>query len=136
MDLSRDGREQFHAAVWDPAKAPPEGLKLTGYDPKAGTPGKPQNDPYPHDDFAKDNPRKNREAETRDQATGKTKFELAKEAAVRESKDLLDRVRRALSEQQWEGLIAADVPGLDHSRYAWVVTGPCGLTVVGWRETA
>lgn len=125
VDLTADQQQQTHDAVFDPAKMPPDDLKLAGFDPAAADPGKPPGDPYSHDDFAKDNPTKN--AESQKKIGGKTKFELAKAAAVKESEDLLKMVKNEMPEDKWNALIVAVIsPDPNDAKYAWATLEGCG----------
>jgi len=81
----------------------PAGLKITGYDPAARDLESPPDDDYPHRDFAKDSPRKNDEAQTRDEA-GRTKFEVAFGLAVEFSVMFLTEIRDELPPDAWDRL--------------------------------
>lgn len=61
--------------------AAPAGLKLTGFEPGAEDTERPEGDPYPHGDFAKDAPDKNDESKAV-LADNRTKFEAAKDLAI------------------------------------------------------
>lgn len=102
IDLTDEERKQVEAALWDDTKQPPATLKITGFDPKAADPERPKGDNYSHAEFSKDFPTKNDESKTK--VGDKTKFDLAKEAAIRESQDLLQMVMGALTEAQWKSL--------------------------------
>jgi len=125
IDLSAEDQKKAKDALFDNTKAAPGTLKLTGYDRNAKDPGKPPGDPYPHDTKSKDNPEKNEEAKT---AVGdKTKFELAKQSAIDESIDLLNRIKDGVTEAQWNAVIAAIiVPDPFAAQYAWAASAPCG----------
>lgn len=75
--------------------ATPEGLRLTGFQPGGEDTERPEGDPYPHGDFAKDSADKNDESKGV-LADGHTKFEasrtLATEAAVLALQEVLSQL--------------------------------------------
>jgi hypothetical protein len=94
IDLTPADQMQFRAALWDTKGTvePPAALRLTGYQPGAANPERPPNDPYPHADFAKDNPRKN--------AAARIGYHRAYAAAVARSTYFLNLVLSALTPAQ------------------------------------
>ncbi|NIO29207.1 MAG: hypothetical protein GTO29_11715 [Candidatus Latescibacteria bacterium] len=125
IDLAPADQAMARAALYDATKPLPGALKLTGYDPAAKNPGNPRGDPYPHDKFAKDSPKKNKECKKK--VGNKTKYELARDSAIEESKDLLQRLKNELTVDQWNALIVAVIdPDPNDGKYCWARSEPCG----------
>ena len=124
VDLTPDEKAEYEEALMDGTKKPPAKLKITGYDPDAKTPGKPKGDAYAHDDFSKDSAGKN--AEAKKKIGGKTKYELAKAAAIEESTALLKMVKTAVPVAQWDNLREwALAPDPSDDQYAWAGSAEC-----------
>ena len=103
VDLSDKDKDKVWKALFDPDKGIPSSLKLTGYDPKSSTPGKPENDEYPHDDYAKDSPNFNKEC-SKKLPNGKTKFKEAYDSAVEATGKFIDKFEEMLKEKLREKL--------------------------------
>jgi hypothetical protein len=101
IDLTADQRTAALAAVWDETKPVPAELKLTAYDPKAETPGEPKDD-YGHDEYSKDNEKKNAEAKLK--IDGKTKYKIAYDLAIDLSEQVLRGLKAELGDTAWEKL--------------------------------
>lgn len=67
-------------------------IRLTGYKPGVPDPYAPPDDPYPHQNYAKDNPAYSGEALSRI-AGGSTKYEAARDAAIETCVATVDRFR-------------------------------------------
>ncbi len=101
IDLTEGQRTAALAAVWDESKAVPAEIKLTAYDPKAETPGEPKDD-YGHDEYSKDNEKKN--AEAKKEVNGKTKYKIAYALAIDVSEQVLRGLKTELGDNAWEKL--------------------------------
>lgn len=91
---------------------PPVGLKVTGFLPGADDPEKPDGDPYPHGEFAKDLANGTPEAKRAVALTGAgnvTKYEAARALAEATSQELLVRFLARLDGEQVKGLAGVDV---------------------------
>ncbi|HJQ93977.1 MAG TPA: hypothetical protein VJ874_06830, partial [Candidatus Thermoplasmatota archaeon] len=87
--------------------AAPAGLRLTGFQPGAVDTERPDGDPYPHADFAKDSADKNDEAKL-PAAGNRTKFEAARALAIDASILALQGVLSQLDPAQVAELGAVD----------------------------
>jgi hypothetical protein len=90
--------------------APPEGLRLTGFQPGADDPEAPEGDAYPHGEYAKDASDKNDESRL-PVAENETKFEAARTLAVKASILALQDILRHLEPGQVQRLADAQGAG-------------------------
>ncbi len=135
VDLTRQEQDEVERALVDPTWMPPARLKITSFSPGAEDaerprrtdPGWTEDDPYSHGDFAKDSPDKNEEAKAKIGTA--TKYELAREAAIQESKDFLYMFRCMLNARIWE-LFRRALPPVDPfyfiPSYEWAAIENCG----------
>jgi hypothetical protein len=101
VDLDAGDQAVMDSLLWSrhPPDAPVGKLRITGYDPAAKDPEQPPGDEFSHRLHSKDSDKKN--AESRELIAERTKYELAKEAAVRATAGTLRLWRSSLPDSLW-----------------------------------
>lgn len=112
-DLDADKQKEVEDALWN-GTALPSGFWLTDYDAGADDPGNPPGSDHPHDRDAKD-------------SSDSANHDKAVQAAVREATDLLNRVKAALTADQWNKLATIlFIPDPSDQFYQYKVATTCG----------
>jgi hypothetical protein len=126
VDLAADEQARMHRVLLSGNGTPPEGLRLTSFDPGADDPERPDGDEYNHGDFAKDKADHNEESKLR-LPSGQTKYERAHELAVDASAAFLASFRDTVTAEEWDDLGKVDA---DVVPKAWPVPSVPAWTVV------